>query len=129
MKKKRTNDKWEEINAFILKGYDAINKGDYPAMTEAWMKAWEIVKNLLEKAKFKLGIADAEAAIDYEYDIEAWLQDMEMELSNANEHEKRIQFCREVLDAFDWRENDDGGFKMAVGESLYSLGKKEDGET
>lgn len=128
MKMSRMNDVWIEMNSWVLKGYDAIDKGDYSAMTDAWLKAWEILKNLVEKAEFKLGIIDVEEAVDYEYAIEAWLQDMEMELANAKEYEKRLLFCREVLDAFDWRENDDGGFKMAIGESLYSIGKKEEGE-
>lgn len=128
MKMSRMNDVWIEMNSWVLKGYDAIDKGDYSAMTDAWLKAWEILKNLVEKAEFKLGIIDVEEAIDYEYAIEAWLQDMEMELANAKEYEKRLLFCREVLDAFDWRENDDGGFKMAIGESLYSIGKKKKGK-
>ena len=35
---------------------------------------------------------------DYEYPVEAWLQDMEMELGNAGEYEKRLEFCNKVLD-------------------------------
>ena len=31
---------------------------------------------------------------DYEYPVEAWLQDMEMELGNAGEYEKRMEFWK-----------------------------------
>ena len=62
---------------------------------------------------------------DYEYPVEAWLQDMEMELGNAGEYEKRLEFCNKVLEMFDWTYVAEDGFRCAVGEELYEAGKKE----
>ena len=61
---------------------------------------------------------------DYEYPVEAWLQDMEMELGNAGEYEKRLEFCNKVLEMFDWTYVAEDGFRCAVGEELYEAGKK-----
>ena len=63
---------------------------------------------------------------DYEYPVEAWLQDMEMELGNAGEYEKRLEFCNKVLEMFDWTYVAEDGFRCAVGEELYEAGKIEE---
>ena len=52
-------------------------------------------------------------------------QDMEMELGNAGEYEKRLEFCNKVLEMFDWTYVAEDGFRCAVGEELYEAGKKE----
>ena len=62
---------------------------------------------------------------DYEYPVEAWLQDMEMELGNAGEYEKRLEFCNKVLEMFDWTYVAEDGFRCAVGEELYEAGKND----
>ena len=49
---------------------------------------------------------------DYEYPVEAWLQDMEMELGNAGEYEKRLEFCNKVLEMFDWTYVAEDGFAV-----------------
>lgn len=59
---------------------------------------------------------------------EAWLEDMEMELGNAGEHEKRMEFCREVLEMFDWKYDDCDNFRSAIGEEFYATGKIEEGK-
>ena len=64
---------------------------------------------------------------DYQYPIDAWLQDLEMELSNAGEHKKRVEFCRRILEMLDWSFDDASNFKSAIGEELYAEGKVEQG--
>lgn len=64
---------------------------------------------------------------DYQYSIDAWLQDLEMELSNAGEHKKRVEFCRRILEMLDWSFDDASNFKSAIGEELYAEGKVEQG--
>lgn len=65
---------------------------------------------------------------DYQYPIDAWLQDFEMELGNLGEHEKRIDFCHAVLNMLDWTFDDGSNFRSAIGEELYAAGKTEEGE-
>ena len=60
--------------------------------------------------------------------LKQWLEDMEMELGNAGEHEKRMEFCREVLEMFDWKYDDCDNFRSAIGEEFYATGKIEEGK-
>ena len=57
---------------------------------------------------------------DYQYPIDAWLQDLEMELSNAGEHKKRVEFCRRILEMLDWSFDDASNFKSAIGEDDFA---------
>lgn len=123
----RLPSEWDEIGTLISKGYRHAQKRQYPAMTDAWMKAWEMTRANAAQAEYKIGICGLDEATDYEYSFEGWLQDMEVELLNAGQHKKRLQFCRDILEALDWEYDDYGGFKMAVGESLCALGKQEEG--
>ena len=50
-----------------------------------------------------------------------------MELSNAGEHKKRVEFCRRILEMLDWSFDDASNFKSAIGEELYAEGKVEQG--
>lgn len=120
---------WEHINELIEKGQEFLEKEDYSGMTASWMEAWKEVRENLAEADGRLGVSGLDEAADYDYDLEGWLQDVETELYNAEEHELRLQFCREVLEAFDWEYEDDGGFKIAIGESLYALGRQEEGRS
>lgn len=125
---RRITEEWDQISQLIEKGYGAMERENYPAMTDNWLRAWEIVKELVKNADIKPSVSDLDEATDYEYDLMAWLEDMEMELYSAGEHEKRLRFCREILELLDWEYDDYGGYKMAIGESLYALGQADEGE-
>ena len=58
-------------------------------------------QKIVKTAEYKIGISGLMESQDYEYPIDAWLQDMEMELGNAGEHEKRVEFCRRILEMLD----------------------------
>ena len=128
------SDEWDEISELIQAGYEASKKNKYPVMTRKWMKAWELVKQMVVQDDTRTSIRDLDEETDYAYDLSGWLQDMEMKLLNAGEHEKRLQFCTEILRLFVWEDNNDwdvymeGGFQVAVGESLYALGRKEEAQ-
>ena len=64
---------------------------------------------------------------DYKYPVDEWLQDMEMELGKAVESEKRLEFCRKVLEIFDWSFDDSSNYMFAIGEELYETGKVDEG--
>ena len=54
-------------------------------------------------------------------------QDFEMELGNAGEHEKRVEFCSRILEMLNFSFDDGSNFKSAIGEELYAEGKIEQG--
>lgn len=119
---------WNRISKLIDLGYTALEKRENPVMTENWMRAWDMVEELVRGSDMPIGINDLDEATDYEYNLVEWLYDMEMELWNAKEYEKRLLFCQTVLDIFDWQYDDKGGYMTAVAESLYALNRKEEGE-
>ena len=98
-------------------------------MIPLWWKTWEIFQKIVKTAEYKIGISGLMESQDYEYPIDAWLQDMEMELGNAGEHEKRVEFCRRILEMLDRSFDDGSNFKSAIGEELYAEGKVEQGRT
>lgn len=119
---------WEQVGELIENGQTAQLNGNQTAMIDNWLLAWEKMKENLQAVGASIGVSELDESTDYEYDFEGWLQDMELELAEAGENEKRLQFCREVLQAFDWEADDDGGYKMAVGECLYALGEAKEGQ-
>lgn len=121
-------NEWEEIGELIEDGQDASLNDRRAEALETWLQAWEKTKENLRESGASISVSGLDEATDYEYNFEGWLQDMEMELAEAGENEKHLQFCREVLQAFDWDADDDGGYKMGVGEDLYALGNEAEGQ-
>ena len=59
------------------------------------------------------------------YAIDGWAQDYEMELGNAREYEKRIAYCKKMLELFDWTDDDNEScFRSGIADSVFAQGKK-----
>ena len=119
---------WDEWDEFVQRGYEVQNEQDQELL-DCWWRAWEIFQNMIrqeEKRKYSLsGLMEEQ---DYQYPVDEWLQDLEMELGNLGEHEKRLDFCSTVLHILDWTVDDGSTFRSAIGEELYAAGKIEEGE-
>lgn len=118
-------DSWDEL---VQCGYEAQEKGNETRMISCWWEAWRVFQEIMKHAEMKMSVSGVMESQDYEYPIDAWLQDMEMELGNLGEHEKRMEFCMEVLEMFDWKYDDGDNFRCAIGEELYATGKREEGK-
>lgn len=118
-------DKWDE---FVQCGYEEQENGNEAKMMSYWWEAWLLFKEIMKRVEMKISVSSLMESQDYEYPIDAWLQDMEMELGNVGEHEKRIEFCTEVLEMFDWTYDDGDNFHSAIGEEYYATGKVEEGK-
>jgi len=116
---------WTGLEELIWDGYEATEKLQYDKMLENWIPAWEQVKTIVAGAEGKPSIRNLEEATDYAYEIYNWLQDMEMELGNAKEYDKRINFCREVLELFSWEFDRPDNYKAAIGETMNRRGHEE----
>ena len=116
---------WDDWDELVQRGYEVQNQQDEKQMISCWWDAWALFQQIMETAERKMSISEVMESQDYEYPVEAWLQDMEMELGNAGEYEKRMEFCNKVLEMFDWTYVAEDGFRCAVGEELYEAGKKE----
>lgn len=118
-------DQWDEL---VQAGYEAEAVQEEETLISSWWKAWGIFQEIMKAAEQKMSVMDVMESQDFAYPIDAWLQDLEMELGNAGEHEKRSEFCRAVLDMFDWTYDDGSNFTAAIGEELYAAGKVEEGK-
>ena len=114
---------WTGMEELIWKGYKAVEKFQYDKMLENWLSAWEQLKAIIAGAEHKPSIRNLEEATDYAYGIYNWLQDMEMELGNAKEYEKRIIFCKEVIEILTWESDSSDNYRAAIGESMNQLGQ------
>lgn len=118
---------WDEWDNLVQEEYEAQWDKKYKKIIPLWWQAWEIFQKIVATAKYKIGITALMESQDYQYPVDAWLQDFEMELGNAGEHEKRVEFCRKILKMLDWSFDDASNFKAAIGEELYAEGKTEEG--
>ena len=124
-----SNDK---IGDLIADGHSLLEKGHCGKACEKWLQAWEYLKPRLDDNLKSVGDADRFfPEINF---ISDWCQDLEMELGNAGSddpsfYEKRIRYCEEFCDLFP--ESDDlilVNMRVAFAESLFFLGKSEEGE-
>lgn len=129
MKENQPYDEQRYAGALENMVRQCIDYEDTHEILTEWNKAWEIFQKIVKTAEYKIGISGLMESQDYEYPIDVWLQDMEMELGNAGEHEKRVEFCRRILKMLDWSFDDGSNFKSAIGEELYAEGKAEQGRT
>lgn len=124
----------DEILKAIYAGDDAAEKQDYATMAEQWFKAWEAVKNFVidtfyhgnPNPKRKKTLIEIDDETDFKYNLYEWLDEMVLNLEYANVPEKRIQFCKEVMDLFDWSEEAPDSYKAAIAEALAAQGKMEE---
>ncbi len=52
-------------------------------LNSIWWKAWGIFQKIVENAEYKIGITELMESQDYQYPIDAWLQDFEMDRVTA----------------------------------------------
>lgn len=114
---------WDQWDDLVQNGYECFEDQKWEEGLVFWQDAWNIFCSVMgqtQKIKTLYGLMDEQ---DYIYPIDGWLQDYEMELGNAGEYEKRIEFCQKILEIFDWQLEDDSCFKCGIGESLFREGK------
>lgn len=119
---------WDEWDNLVEYGYEVLDEQNYETLIEYWWMAWEIFQKIIKEEHEKISISGLMEDQDYRYPIDAWLQDLEMELGNAGEHEKRLDFCHTVLELMDWTYDDNSNFISAIGEELYATGKEAEGK-
>lgn len=117
---------WDSWDQLVQEGYECFAEQKSEEGLESWDKAWAIFQLIREQEPEDISVLGLMEEQDYVYAIDGWLQDYEMELGNAGKNEERITFCQKILELFDWGYEDDSCFKCGIGDSLFSLGKKEE---
>ena len=125
-------NRYEKIDALFAEAFAFSMKNDAVKACDKWLEAWELIKEL-----FAEGIA---ADIDDLNSKHEWkeypgnhVQYLEMELHNAGisdktYHQKRIDYCKELLQ---WSGSDEllaNNTRLALGEAHYDNGDETGGE-
>lgn len=124
----RISTEWDRWDELVQSGYEAQEKRNEAQMINSWWEAWSVFQDIMKTAEMKMSVSGVMESQDYQYPVDAWLQDLEMELGNTGEHEKRMEFCQRVLEMFDWTYDDGDGFRCAIGEEFYASGNTEEGK-
>ncbi len=122
----------ERLHDMMQEGYRLCDEGKEEEGCRIWLEVWEHLKRRFTPDM--RSVADAERVFWGGHDLSNWCQDLEMELGNAGVkdpafYEKRIVYCREFCALFP--ESDESiieNMKRAVAESLFALGRIEEGE-
>ena len=64
--------------------------------------------------------------MDYEYDIQGWLEDCLDELDMREEHKALLKMCDKLLDMFGWPEYTGSDIKMRKAAIMAALGQKKE---
>lgn len=114
---------WDQWDDLVQRGYEYFGAQNTAEGIQVWNDAWKIFQSIMERTTKTYTLFGLVEEMDYDYPIDGWLQDYEMELGNARKYKERIEFCQKVLAIFDWREEDDSCFQCGIGESLSGEGK------
>jgi len=118
-------DRYQRIDATIIKGYELIQANDSLGGCKKWLEAWEEIKGL-----FAEGVAEDVFELNDKYKwklpISNLVQFLEMELHNAGidditYHHKRMVFCRELIQ---WCKDDLTIYNTRIGmaEAYFDIG-------
>ena len=119
---------WDDWDELVQRGYEVQENGNESQMISYWWEAWQAFQEIMKHAEMRMSVSGVMESQDYKYPIDAWLQDMDMELRNLGEHKRRMEFCSQVLEMFDWTYDDGDNFRSAIGEEFYAAGKIEEGK-
>lgn len=123
-----TMEKFKMIDEKIQLSYEYGMEGKSVEACDAGLSAWEDIKEMLSAENLK-EIEALDNKYDWTLSLTNFVQDLEMELSNAgitNEEylQKRIKYCEELLETL----SDEQAFentRRAIAESYYALGDEE----
>lgn len=115
---------WDEWDKLVQNGYECFDKQKSDEGLNYWREAWLIFQSIIEQQSKKVSLIGLMEELDYVYAIDCWLQDYEMELGNARKYEELIEYCKKVIEMFNWQDDDDSCFQCAIGDSLFYMGKK-----
>ncbi|TFF89385.1 MAG: hypothetical protein EU548_07570, partial [Promethearchaeota archaeon] len=122
----------ESVERLILEGYDLLDELRTKEACDAWLKAWDYLKELIPSNIKE--IDGIEGIIQLLYSTSDWSHDLAIYLHNAGLEDAeyyhiRIKYILEVLDRFP-DSDDDYLFNMnrALAETYFLVGKEEKGE-
>lgn len=133
MKRAESMERYKDIDKKIKLGYEYARKYESAKACDAWLEAWEGIKTIYEEENPENMAEFDKKYTWYEPFLSNFVQDLEMELSNAGRAEdkeylkKRILYCEEMIKFIN---KDDlltiENAKRAIADSHYALGDKDE---
>jgi hypothetical protein len=124
--------RYKIIDALFHEGAVLLSANDCIGCCDKWLEAWRLIKELFEEGIAR-DIDDLDSKFKWKQYPGNYVQYLEMELHNAgidNEeyHQKRIDFCQELLQ---WSGTDEllkNNTRIALAEAHYMSGDESGGE-
>ena len=119
---------YAEIDDLIQRGYSRIHEDrDYSGGCNLWLDAWDGIKAIIE-AEGLHNIDDIDKTYKWTQYISNYVQDLEMELANAGASycQKRIVYCRELLERCKPDQLMSENTRRAIAESYFETGDHEE---
>ena len=119
-------ERYSEIDNRIQQGYLHMLENHTAKGCDIWLNAWEDIKTLFKETGAK-DIFELNKKYPWTGFISNYAQDLEMELHNAGigdaeYHQKRIKYCRELLSFCGKDAQIISNTRRAIGESYSQLG-------
>ncbi|MDO5293549.1 MAG: SEC-C metal-binding domain-containing protein [bacterium] len=107
-------------------GYDALMNDDKEEMIKHFLAGFELVKQLVKKEFLdtKPELVEIDAKNEFKYGLMSWFEDIERELGAANKYQERIDYCKQLMELFTWKDASIDTFNASIGESYCAMGKE-----
>jgi len=123
-----------QLDDMVQDGYVLIEEreeGNSVGCCNIWLKVWDELKKRFTKDMRK--VEDADSVCFQSQYLSNWLQDLDMELSNAAHNDemffdRRIIFCRECMGFFPDSLHNSISMRRGIAEALYMSGRIEEAE-
>jgi len=123
---------YQIIDKLFEEGYALNLRNDSVGCCKKWLEAWDMIKDLFAEGYAK-DVYDLNSKYKWKQHPSNYVQYLEMELHNAGiedkaYHQKRIDFCQELLQ---WSGTDElliNNTKIALAEAHYEIGNESGGE-
>lgn len=123
------NKKWKQFRKLIEKCYDNLIGADEDG--NCWVQAFELLMEIVREERranpnYASELEMLAEVLDYEYDIEGWLEDCLDEMDMREEQETLLKMCDTLLDMFGWPEYTGSDIKLKKASTMALLGHKKE---
>ena len=125
-------ERYEKIEALFKEAFALNSENNAVGACDKWLEAWDLIKELFAEG-IAADIGDLSEKHNWKEFPNNHLQYLEMELHNAGiddntYHQKRIDYCKELLQ---WSGSDEllaNNTRIALGEAHFDMGDAKGGE-
>lgn len=126
----------DEINECCNGIWVAVSEDDNEKAASLFLAGWPVMKEYVihnlyrdtPSGVVKPDITDISVMTEYELDLDYLLPEMGMILCSAHRYQEAIDYCREVLELFQWESGDADSYKDDIGQALAGMGKNDESD-